>query len=169
MFIKVIYLFTVSAMRFWPNVSLYLSFSRCQIKGKADLRSVFSEISPLCVPCVIFQAVSFSITRVHINFTLTLPPICSIHLLAGHLLPLQSNREFTLPFTALWEAQQNYLWLMWFLLLVLMTKLQQNPALLCTTLGKKSAQLLSAKHNKNLINQDSAYAGFGFGVHFFSC
>lgn len=34
----------------------------------------------------------FSITRVLINCTLTLPPICSIHLSDGHSLPLQSNR-----------------------------------------------------------------------------
>lgn len=104
----------------------------------------------------------FSITRVLINCTLTLPPICSIHLSDGHSLPLQSNREFTLPFIPLWEAQENYLWLMSFLLWGLMTKLQQNPALLCTTLGKKSAQLLSANHSKNLINQDSVHMGGRF-------
>ena len=31
------------------------------------------------------------------------------YLLDGHSLPLQSNREFTLPFIPLWEAQGNYL------------------------------------------------------------
>ena len=58
------------------------------------------------------------------------------YLLDGHSLPLQSNREFTLPFIPLWEAQGNYLWLMQFLLLVLMTKLYKNSVLLCTTLGR---------------------------------
>lgn len=140
-------------------MSLRMCHSPDAIQGESR-PSVFGEMSPPRIPlCHLLSSVFFSSSRVHINFTLTLPPICSIHLLDGHSLPLQSNGEFTLPFGALWEAQGNYLWLMWFLLLVLMTKLQRNSALLRTTLGRNLLGFCLPTTTKTWLT--------GLGTHWF--
>lgn len=64
-------------MRFWSNVSLHSIILQMLNQGESR-PSVLSKISALCLLCVSLSSFFFSITRVHINFALTLHPICSI-------------------------------------------------------------------------------------------
>lgn len=151
-----IYLLTVSTMRFWLNVSLPSII--LQMPNQGDSRSsVISKISALCLLCVSLISFFFSITRVHINFALTLHPICSIicwtvirclfratgNSLSLHI-SLGSPGKLSL-IDAIYSFDPN-------------DKITEKFSPTLHHTWEKSAQLLSANHNKNLINQNSAHS-----------
>lgn len=152
-------LYIVSAMRLCPNVSLCLSFSRSQVKGKADLR--YSARSPLSASPLSFskQCLLFhhqGAYQFHID--------TSSHLFdssVGRSLAATSEQQgvhssFHSPLGSPGKLS----------LIDVISSFGPNDKITAKSSStlhhtwKKSARLLSANHNRNLINQGSAHIGF---------
>lgn len=112
-----------------------LSFSRCHIKGIAGL-----QFSARSLPYASSVSLSKQLPLFYHQGTYQFHSDTSSHLfdssVGWSLSATPDQQRVHSSFQALWEAQGYYLWLMWFLLLVLIAKLQKTPALLCMKSGR---------------------------------